>query len=252
MNNINDFRSFVRSVLLQGRNFTLIELLVVIAIIILLAGILMPALSRARELARGSMCMNNLKQCIVGISSYLNDNNGDFNCYYNGSIEAGASYGSWGKLLSPATTSNSSSYLTADVLYCPDFNNAKTDPTRLTTYGVMGMGNGYTWTWLDSHKSMFGTGIYYAKEPVYGLYPFNIKKPSAFPLVCDSLNLTNRTGVKQFFPGVKDKVERVSLHHASGAMVGAPDGHIAKEKIEYFQELNFSSIYIQFQPIDLL
>ena len=56
--------------------FTLVELLVVIAIIAILAAILMPALSKARESARGSTCQNNLKACASTFQNYADDNNG--------------------------------------------------------------------------------------------------------------------------------------------------------------------------------
>ncbi len=95
------------------RGFTLIELLVVIAIIALLAAILFPVFAQAREKARQTQCLSNLRQIGLGVLQYAQDNEESIvHTELGGDVDDAHEY-YWGDMLQP--------YLkNTQILACPD------------------------------------------------------------------------------------------------------------------------------------
>ncbi|MCX5642848.1 MAG: prepilin-type N-terminal cleavage/methylation domain-containing protein [Candidatus Omnitrophica bacterium] len=106
---------------MKNKGFTLIEVLVVIAIIAIIAALLLPSLSQAREKAKQTLCINNLRQIGIAFSLYCSDYDEYFPCAED-PVSASPSYWlwmgrGWRQFLAPYLNNNISGF-NPGVLYC--------------------------------------------------------------------------------------------------------------------------------------
>ena len=109
---------------MSRKGFTLIELLVVIAIIAILAAILFPVFARAREKARETSCLNNVKEISLGILMYCSDYDSRFPSRYY--LAAGTSGCSgkcfWPRVVTPYIGTGSGTSSSGKALWrCPSY-----------------------------------------------------------------------------------------------------------------------------------
>ena len=165
--------------------FTLIELLVVIAIIAILAAMLLPALAKARESARKSQCLANLKQLGFAALSYSNDNDDGIMPALE-AVSGGSPARHWFKQGNDTTKGFISSYVPM-----PELNSAQgglcSCPSEPVTSFASGVG-----TWL-SYATVNGISYYRESETEVWRAKYwklgQAKYPSRTPMFLDALNV---------------------------------------------------------------
>ncbi len=201
--------------------FTLIELLVVIAIIAILAAILFPVFARARENARRTSCLSNMKQLGLGMMQYVQDYDDVYPAHFGGPNGTQR----WPQMINPYVKSN-------QIYNCPsragDFNYIG----DYDTAGRIGYGmNDWLNKWWEADSTMASV-----QRPAETLWIAEINGVTATDLAADPdsnsyraipsyYNKDNPTSDYYGMQTVPEPRGRLSARHFGGTNVLWADGH---------------------------
>ncbi len=197
----------------QQKGFTLIELLVVIAIIAILAAILFPVFARARENARRTSCLSNLKQINLGWLQYIQDYDEQMPAYNAGGTTQYP--GGFFDVLQP--------YLKSTQLYqCPS------DPSAPEAPGVTGYTDYNVNLWLAVRSSTYGiTSLAAIDSPslVVNIFDYGATTGRSWSAGSVTSAGANQNCSSGCTPGLATFPNRVALRHLDGSTFAFADGH---------------------------
>lgn len=249
------------------RFFTLVELLLTISIIALLTAILLPALHKVREKARGSFCVSNLKELNTANLLYCSDYSYYMPCYGPEMSSPSSSVGKmWIGYRSARSGTEGNINLTKGFIYdisnnwkimrCPSWQITIDDPERVTDgagygYNVMGIGS-LAYITGSAYGDGAGMKVEKVKQPSETVTFGDVVAPIASGEIKPYSFFYPRYTISGNRMSINSRGDNAHFRHGAVASIGWADGHVSEEKPTRINQNFLGSAHIvgNFGPLD--